>query len=123
MNSNNLRWKKPITAEFNSLVKEDARADAEFLLSESENHSREQHHLPIAARADMGKERMFFLTVELSQRMRRLIVDEHSPGMGYRQISSKYNIHVSTIRAIIQRWKRYGVVTNLPRKGRPRKLH
>ena len=65
---------------------------------------------------------MFFIIVELSQRMRRLIVDEHSRGMGYRQISSKYNIHVSTIRAIIQRWKRYGVVTNLPTKERPRKL-
>ena len=65
---------------------------------------------------------MFFIIVELSQRMRRLIVDEHSRGMGYRQISSKYNIYVSTIRAIIQRWKRYGVVTNLPTKGRPRKL-
>ena len=61
-------------------------------------------------------------TKELSQRMRRLIVDEHSHGMGYRKISSKYNIHVSTIRAIIQRWERYDVVTNLPRKGRPRKL-
>ena len=33
-----------------------------------------------------------------------------------------YNIHVSTMRAIIQKWKGYGVVTNLPRKGRPRKL-
>ena len=61
-------------------------------------------------------------TKELSQRMRRLIVDEHSRGIGYRKISSKYNIHVSTIGAIIQRWKRYGVVINLPRKGRPRKL-
>ena len=61
-------------------------------------------------------------TKELPQRMRRLIVDEHSRGMGYRKISSKYNIHVNAIRAIIQRWERYGVVTNLTRKGRPRKL-
>ena len=61
-------------------------------------------------------------TKGLPQQMRRLIVDEHNRGMGYRKISSKYNIHVSTIRAIIQRWKRYGVFTNLPRKGRPRKL-
>ena len=61
-------------------------------------------------------------TKELSQRMRRLIVDEHSGGMGYRKISSRCNIRVSAIRAIILRWKRYGVITNLPRKGRPRKL-
>ena len=60
---------------------------------------------------------------ELSQRMRMLIVDEHNWGMGYRKISSKYNIHVSTIRAIIQKWKGCGLVTNLPRKGRPRKLN
>ena len=61
-------------------------------------------------------------TKELPQRMRRLIVDEHSRGMGYRKILSKYNIHVNAIRALIQRWERYGVVTNLTRKGRPREL-
>ena len=49
---------------------------------------------------------------ELSQRMRMLIVDEHNWGMGYRKISSKYNIHVSMIRAIIQKWK--GCVVLLP---------
>ena len=60
-------------------------------------------------------------TKKLPQRMLRLIVDEHNRGIGYRKISSKYNIHVSTIKTTIQRWKRYGVVTSLPRKGRPRK--
>ena len=72
-----------------------------------ENHVVENHV--------MGK------TKKLPQRMLRLIVDEHNRGMGYRKISSKYNIHVSTIRTTIQRWKWYDVVTNLPRKGRPRK--
>ena len=44
--------------------------------------------------------------------MHRLIVDEHNRGMGYRKISNKYNIHVSTIRAIIQLLKRH--MTSLP---------
>ena len=50
-------------------------------------------------------------TKELLQRMRRLIVDEHSRGMGYRKISSKYNIHVSTIQShhskVEEVWRRY----------------
>ena len=69
MNSNNLRWE-------NSSVKEDAKADAEFFLSASENHSREQHHLPKVARADMGKERMFSLIVLLSV-LKTLVFADH----------------------------------------------
>ena len=62
MNSNNLR--------------RDARAVAELLLSASENHLREQHHLPKAARADVGKERMFFLIVLLSV-LKTLVFADH----------------------------------------------
>ena len=51
------------TAEFNSLVNEDAKEDADFFPSKLVNHSREQHHLPKHSPADLGKERTFFLTV------------------------------------------------------------
>ena len=62
-------------------------------------------------------------TKEVPQRIRKLIDDEHNRGIGYHKISIKYNIHVSTIKVIIQRWKRYGVVTNPARKGRPREIY
>ena len=54
--------------------------------------------------------------------MRKLIVDEHKHGMGYRKISTKFKIPISTIRAIVQKYKQHGITTNLPRKGRPRRL-
>jgi hypothetical protein len=48
------------------MVKEDAKVDAELLLSALVNQSREhEHHLPKASRADKGKERTFFLIVFL----------------------------------------------------------
>ena len=58
------------------MLKEDARAVAEFMLSASENHSREQHHLPKATRADIGKKRMFFL-IDLLSVFKALVLLDH----------------------------------------------
>lgn len=62
-------------------------------------------------------------TKELSPYVRRLIIDEHNRGMGYRKISTKFKTAISTIRGIIRKYKEYGITTNLPRKGRPRRLN
>ena len=59
---------------------------------------------------------------ELSPHILRLIVDEHKRGLGYRKMSTKFEIPISTIRGIIRKWKEHGLISNLPRKGRPRKL-
>ena len=62
-------------------------------------------------------------TKELPPHIRRLIVDEHKRGMGYRKISTKFKTPISTIRGIIRKYKEHGITTNLPRKGRPWRLN
>ena len=61
-------------------------------------------------------------TKELSQQLRMVINDHHNRGMGYRKISDMLKIPISTIRAIIWKWKKHGLTTDLPRKGRPHKV-
>lgn len=61
-------------------------------------------------------------TKELSQEFRKVIIEHHIGGMGYRKISNELKVPISTIRAIIRKWKEHGLTTDLPRKGRPRKL-
>ena len=61
-------------------------------------------------------------TKELSQQLRMVIIDHHNRGMGYRKISDVLKIPISTIRAIIRKWKKHGLTTDLPRKGRPHKV-
>uniref|UniRef100_A0A803K701 Transposase Tc1-like domain-containing protein n=1 Tax=Xenopus tropicalis TaxID=8364 RepID=A0A803K701_XENTR len=43
-------------------------------------------------------------------------------GLGYKKISKALNIPLSTVQAIIQKWKEYGTTVTLPRQGRPPKL-
>ena len=61
-------------------------------------------------------------TKELSQQLRMVIIDHHNRGMGYRRISDMLKIPISTIRAIMRKWKEHGLTSDLPRKGRPRKV-
>ena len=60
-------------------------------------------------------------TKELSQ-LHMVIIDHHNRGMGYWKISDVLEIPISMIRAIIRKWKKHGLTTDLPRKGRPRKV-
>ena len=61
-------------------------------------------------------------TKELSQQLRMVIIDHHNRGMGYRKISDVLKIPIITIGAIIRKWKEHGLTTDLPRKGRLRKV-
>ncbi|XP_073408433.1 uncharacterized protein [Dendrobates tinctorius] len=61
-------------------------------------------------------------TSELSQDLRKLIVAKHTDGIGYRKISKLLKVSVSTVGAIIRKWKEHHFTINRPRSGAPRKI-
>ena len=61
-------------------------------------------------------------TKELSKDTRDKIVDLHKAGMGYKKISKQLGEKLTTVGAIIRKWKKHKVTTNLPRSGAPRKI-
>ena len=60
-------------------------------------------------------------TKELSKDIRDTIVDLHKAGIGYKKISKQLGEKL-TVGAIIRKWKKHKVTTNLPRSGDPRKI-
>ncbi|XP_073408445.1 farnesyl pyrophosphate synthase-like isoform X1 [Dendrobates tinctorius] len=61
-------------------------------------------------------------TSELSQDLRKLIVAKHTDGIGYKKISKLLKVSVSTVGAIIRKWKEHHFIINRPRSGAPRKI-
>ena len=61
-------------------------------------------------------------TKELSKDIRNKIVDLHKAGMGYKKISKQLGERLTTVGAIIRRWKKHKVTANLPQSGAPRKI-
>lgn len=61
-------------------------------------------------------------TKELSKVVRDKIVDLHKAGMGYKAISKKLDEKVTTVGAIIRKWKNYNITVNRPRPGAPCKI-
>lgn len=61
-------------------------------------------------------------TKELSQDLRDRIVDLHKSGMGYKNISKMLGIKVTTIGAIVRKFKKYNMTINRPRSGAPQKI-
>nr|XP_028576306.1 zinc finger protein 577-like isoform X2 [Podarcis muralis] len=59
---------------------------------------------------------------DISNALREAIVAAHKTGKGYKAISKQFKVHHSTIRKIIQKWKTFQTVANLPRSGRPSKF-
>jgi len=60
----------------------------------------------------MGKKK------ELSTDLRMRIVNAHKQGKGYKAISKKFDVPVSTIQSVIKKFKNFRVVTNLRGRGR-----
>ena len=48
---------------------------------------------------------------------RQMVIDLHKCGNGYKKICIQLNIPLSTVRAIIKKFKRYGTVENLMGRG------
>ena len=61
-------------------------------------------------------------TKELSKEIRDKIVDLRKAGMGYKKISKQLGEKLTTVGAIIRKWKKHKVTANLPRSGAARKI-
>ena len=61
-------------------------------------------------------------TKELSKDIRDTIIDLHKAGIGYKKISKQLGDKLTTVGAIIRKWKKHKVTTNLPWSGAPRKI-
>ncbi len=59
---------------------------------------------------------------EFSQDLRNLIAAKHTDGIGYRRISILLNVPVSTVEAIIRKWKEHNFTISRPRPCAPRKI-
>ena len=62
-------------------------------------------------------------TKELSQDIREKIVDLHKAGMGYKKISKQLGEKLTTVGAIIRKWKKHNVTANLPCLGLHARSH
>ncbi len=61
-------------------------------------------------------------TKELSKDVRDKIVDLHKAGMGYKTIAKQLGEKVTTVGAIIRKWKKHKITVNLPQSGAPWKI-
>ncbi len=61
-------------------------------------------------------------TKELSKDVRDKIVDLHKAGMSYKTIAKQLGEKVTTVGAIIRKWKKHKITANLPRTGAPCKI-
>ncbi len=61
-------------------------------------------------------------TKELSKDIRDKVVDLHKAGMIYKTIAKQLGEKVTTVGAIIHKWKKHKITVNLPRTGAPCKI-
>ncbi len=61
-------------------------------------------------------------TKELSKDVRDKIVDLHKAGMGYKTITKQLGEKVTTVGAIIRKWKKHKITVSLPQTGAPCKI-
>ncbi len=61
-------------------------------------------------------------TKKLPKDGRDKIVDLHKTGMGYKTIAKQLSEKVTTVGAIIRKWKKHKITVNLPRTGAPCKI-
>ncbi len=61
-------------------------------------------------------------TKELSKDVRDKIVDLHKAGKGYKTIAKQLGEEVTTVDAIIRKWKKHKITVNFPWTGAPCKI-
>ena len=59
---------------------------------------------------------------QLSNDLKTKIVQHHGLGEGYKKLSQRFQLSVSTVRNIVRKWKTTGTVQVKARSGRPRKI-
>ncbi len=88
-----------------------------FVTCVKDNLSREAINQSDSKLSTMAK------TKELSKDVRDKIVDLHKAGMGYKIIAKQLGEKVTTVGAIIRKWKKHKITVNLPRSGAPCRSH
>ena len=61
-------------------------------------------------------------TKEISDDIRRRVVDAHQAGKGYKTISKEFGLHQSTVRQIVYKLKTSNTTVTLPRSGLTTKI-
>ncbi|XP_031750312.1 uncharacterized protein LOC116407961 [Xenopus tropicalis] len=61
-------------------------------------------------------------TKEISEHLRQTVIDAHQAGKGYKTISKELELHRSTVRHIVHKWRQFHTVVSRPRSGRPTKI-
>ena len=61
-------------------------------------------------------------TKYISEGLRLRIVDLHEAGKGYKSISKSLDVHQSTVRQMVYKWRKSSTVPTLPKSGRPSKM-
>jgi transposase len=62
-------------------------------------------------------------TKEISEDLRLRMIDLHKVGKGYKSISKSLDVHQSTVRQIVYKWRKFSTVATLPRSGCPAKIN
>jgi transposase len=60
-------------------------------------------------------------TKEISEDPSSRIVDLHEAGKGYKSILKSLDVHRSTVRQMVYKWRKFSTVATLPRTGHPAK--
>ena len=58
----------------------------------------------------------------MSEDLRTKIVEKHGQSQGYQSISRDLNVPVSTVINVIKKFTAHDIVTNLPGRGRKKKI-
>src|SRR4029434_2640131 len=61
-------------------------------------------------------------SIKMATYLHNLIVAKHTDSIGYSRISKLLNVPVSTVGAIIRKWKEHNFTINWPRPGAPCKI-
>lgn len=59
---------------------------------------------------------------QLSQDLRRRIIEMHKAGKGYKSIAKDLGVHQSTVRQTVYKSRRFRTFATVPRSGRPVKI-
>ena len=59
---------------------------------------------------------------EISEDMKKRVVTAYQSGEGDKTISKRFQLHPSTVRQIMYKWRAFNMTATLPRSGRPSKI-
>uniref|UniRef100_A0AAZ3S9Y9 Transposase Tc1-like domain-containing protein n=1 Tax=Oncorhynchus tshawytscha TaxID=74940 RepID=A0AAZ3S9Y9_ONCTS len=61
-------------------------------------------------------------TKEISEDLRLQVINMHKAGKGFKSISKSLDVHQSTVRQIVYKWRKFSAVATLLRSGHPAEI-